>query len=521
MYPFTVRNLATFLTAFALPLLAAAQNPTQSQFVFYGNPEGSLTAPLNQSPFGSDNPDYGNATLSYSLDDLHLTVSTANANCIIYQAVAPDFGGLGVYRSASGNGNCGTNAVDASESISLHFNRAVNLSGFVFFTDHQTVAADVSVSISIDDGAPQAVQLESLQNDLARQLTGTRFRFSHQSGARFHVGGFNAAPADIIIEAGDCSGDVGCTFINQYGFTSTITNAPEVQGSLRLKPPQVFIDPRSHCGGSGWPSQTLNLNLNQLAGGALTGDVLLPAHLCGIPTLQGDGSYAPEIILLEIISSLNLREELIIDELVEPSNTDYTCASEQADASAPFTHPLLAWLPRPNTDEIPILGTNGLPSDEVRVINIGCGSLRAGVGQRSYFIYNLHYAQASDFRQIISREIAQLRATVGQAEACMASNGVHTSTLSALVKSIESGFAHRQYTNKVEPKLQALALELNGTRLRAPLADCYWDPDAMQAVYADAGTDLKPRNFRGDLLGQTLHLQYQVDAMILLRAQGI
>lgn len=511
------RNLITALALCSIANIATAQ----SEFRFYAG-EGLATTPVNAAPTPVTNPDYSGSPLTYQVDEFLLDVVGGNsqyAHCQAYQDMQPDFGGLGVFSDNSlWAWLCNNDEVDQYETLSLQFNQPVELSNWRFHADHQAIGAGVSANLSID-GQAQQVSLWALHNDASLSLTGTEFIFQGNGSGSFYLGGFQARSPEIVIEPGDCDGDTGCTLFDQYGFTSRITNAPEVAGSLRLKTPRTLIDPRTHCGGTGWHST--DLNLNELAGDTLTGAVILPAHLCGIPSLQTDGQYRPQITLLEVVAALNLREEMIQDELEEPASAGYQCASAAGDASAPYRHPLLTWLPRPNTDEIPVQDALGDTVHQVRVINIGCGSLRAGVGARSYLAYNLHYADGTNLLNVISAEISQLKATVNQAEACMMSNGVHTSTMSALVKSIESGFANRQYTNKVEPKLKALEAELNGARLRTPLAECYWDPASQQAVYAPAGTSLQPRNFRGDLLGQTLHLRYQLDAMVLLRAQGI
>lgn len=459
----------------------------------------------------------GNPSLMFTKNGISFTVDSVLTNCKPYQDVTPERGGLGV------DGGCGSDNLDKGESLRIRFSEEVIISRVYFYRDHQFVGNADALQVTIDGKAAETVWLAEAHNNANKTFTGTEFIFANPANnpviPGYYVAGFDVETTTTIVNLGDCSGDVGCTIINKYGITTKIANAPNVQGKVSVRAPLKALDPRPHCTDPTKPASNLLLSTifpNLISS---SNDVIVPKHLCGIPAMQANGTYAPEVWILNIDSDLILKEEMILQEVDDTPFAPYLCASTAGDLSARFKHPVMTWIPKPGTSEIPIIDSTGARSHTVRAINIGCGSLRAGVGQFSFFPYHLRYQEGTDFIDVITDEVNQLGATVKLAEACMNSNGVQTSTLSSMVNSIAKGLAAGRYTNTVERNLVKMLEAIDGSRLRNELANCYWDNATDTVKGQNPNGVYLSRNFPGDMRAQVLHLQYMMDAMVLVREQ--
>lgn len=526
-------QLASLFAALCITI----QTSAQTQFTFSGGLNQPVDQPVNGIAIGADF--LGDPALNYSKDGLGVSVNSVSATCKAYQDINPALGGLSVYSDVVthaeylGDDNeyhhdgepvniCGTDGLDPGEALRFEFTEAVYVNALKFFRNHQAVDNSDTLLLSIDGGPAQLINLLQIQS--SADLLGTTFEFRNPSESTetegYYITGFTAESAVVVVNTGDCASDVGCTLIDRYGFHSTLPNAPTVSGTVTVRPPLKALDPRAHCTDPTQPRAPLLLSSVFPSTVSAEQEVIVPAHLCGIPTLQSNGEYLPEVWLLNVDSDLSLQEEIIFHELDDTPFAPYLCASDEGDADARFKHPVMTWIPKPGTPEVPIINANGVRSHTVRAVNIGCGSLRAGVGQNSFYPYNLHYVAGTNFINVINEEMIQLGSTVEQADVCLTSNGVKTSTLSSMVKAMQAGLQKGNYTNTVERNLDKMVAALDEDKLRGGLLNCYWD-NTTDTVHGSNPEGLYvARNFRGDLKAQVLHLQYMMDAMVLVRAQA-
>lgn len=511
-------NAVAVISTLFLSLLFTTTSTAQTDFTFASGLGTPVDQPINGIQIGTDF--LGNPDLLFQKGEINLTLGGL-PNCHPYLDASPNFGGMGVYGT-----NCGgTDNIDKGETLTLTFTEPVNLRALKFFRDHNNVSVNDHMLLSIDGAPATSISLLAVQSDSAQTFSGSVFHFNNPINnpvaAGYYLAGFQAEPAATVIELGDCSGDVGCTLINKYGFTSSIANAPNVQGKVSVKAPLKALDTRPQCLDPATQQAHTELKLSSVFPSVISAanDVIIPAHLCGIPAMQTNGTYAPEIWMLNVDSSLSLSEELIIHELDDTPFAPYLCASGANDQNARFLHPVMTWIPKPGTSEIPIINTAGERSHIVRAVNIGCGSLRAGVGRFSFFPYHLHYVQGTNFISVIDQEMSQLGSSIDQASSCLASNGVRTSALNSLVKSMREGLIKGNYTNTVEKKLVSMLNQIESEPMRSGLINCFWDSTTDTTHSSNSNGEYQPRNFLGDIKAQVLHLQYMMDAMVLVREQ--
>lgn len=156
--------------------------------------------------------DYVASTIVYGGGGRPTVTATAGQN-LVWQDVAPNFGGLGVATSRT---DLGDDQINGSEILRLEFSSVVTLTGIatLFSTGHccfgfegpgneynlttNTVSANDVFKVAVgDSGSFQEVKFgdANLGNLLAYSLTGTVFRFKQKTGQpEFYISALTAVP---------------------------------------------------------------------------------------------------------------------------------------------------------------------------------------------------------------------------------------------------------------------------------------------------------------------------------------
>ena len=347
--------------------------------------------------------------------------------------------------------------------------------------------------------------------------TGFESTTDYTEGGRF-------VDAPLSVSGEECAGNTqennvaGCELPVTPRLRTFIQNAPDAIGSIAVKKVLQFIDPRAQCGAVGGPTGALDMSSFPELGLAPGTGPFIPAYLCG-NTDPVDGKSKFFFVDIENIDFTTVRS-VLEHELTLDADSEYQCAYGQDILKLPAAArdlrrsqlPVIAWLPKQSGNEIPVQDRNGVVVRQMQDITYGCGSSRGGTNRYSYFAYDLHHVQATDYRPVLRSALEQLKATISQTSQCVDPRRYNGMAFGINV--VLFSYDSRWYS-LAKLQLQALLVYMESSLLDAELQRCYFDLNSNTVIVEPGDAEnVVPRNFRGDLIVQARHALYMFGRML-------
>ncbi|MBB5210084.1 hypothetical protein [Microbulbifer hydrolyticus] len=330
------------------------------------------------------------------------------------------------------------------------------------------------------------------------------FVYQALSSVQFPVG--LAATEVDTASATECASATGCNITP--AINHRIVAEHPIAGDVGEQY-EIYPDPRTICGGNvipacppaGAPDYSAScdnsISLRQL--NPAYEDVRIPGNLCG----------SPNIAVVDVNSSIDITSE-VIEHTVEYSNISDALDCHGSDRSR---QPVVAWATKAGEDPV-------VEGQKTVDVTSGCGSVRAGTREYSYFVFGLRYLpdpysdlsgskkserQLTDlFVDIVRQEITALRATFEEARLSSGGSCVvdPDNLLGTSLSDLETDFDRGQHRFAQE-HAQSFA--------------GFIEADSSLVSPKNLGCS---ENFRGELQTRAIHIWYNINSKVLDKPWG-